>query len=345
MTQLADVGSVVETTRSIIDLNTAYTGSCALHSAFELGIFTHLANGPATLDSIVTGCALHPRLARDFLDSLVALGLLERDGDAYANAAGTEHHLVEGEGIFVGGGVHRAATHNFAMWGQLTQALRDGQAKSKVAGKNAFAQTYQNLDLARRFMEHMDANNAFVADEIARVYDWSQFRSFIDLGGARGNVAAGLVLAQPHLTGGVFDLPGVRPLFDEHMERLGMAENVLFHVGDFFADAYPATDVLLLGHVLHDWGPEQRQQLIQRCFDALAPGGALMVYDQMIDADRRDARKLLQSLNVGLVREHGGEYTVADITAWATAAGFTTTESFPLHTINHDVLFVARKAG
>ena len=75
---------------AIMQLGFGYWGSKTLLSAVELGLFTELANGPLTLDDIRTRLNLHERSARDFLDALVALGMLDRQDGTYANTPATE---------------------------------------------------------------------------------------------------------------------------------------------------------------------------------------------------------------------------------------------------------------
>jgi hypothetical protein len=344
MTVNIDTVTELDQARRIAKLNNAYTSSRVLHSAVEVGLFALLANGSADAPSICDQLHLHPRLAGDFLDALVGLGLLERDGTVYSNSALAEHYLVPGAGHFLGGGVARNAVHNYAMWGRLTEALRDGRQKpSGVADAVGFEPIYQSTEETRRFLAHMDANNSFVGGHLSEVLDWSGYSSFVDVGGARGNVSVQILREQPHLQGGVFDLPGLKQHFDEHMELNGTTGKVTFHPGDFFNDSLPETDVILFGHVLHDWSPEIRQMLIKKAFAAVRPGGALVVYDQMIDDDRRDAQSLLISLNVRLVREGGSEYSAKEISGWATDAGFTVEAIIPIESLHNDKVLVARK--
>jgi hypothetical protein len=315
-----------------------------LQSAVEIGLFEFLGKAPSTEQEICDQLGLHPRLVGDFLDALAGLQVLVRSGDRYANSDELARYLIPGQPGYLGGGIARAAAHNYRMWGRLTEALRDGQPKSDgIADEDAFTKAYADPGLARRFLAHMDANNGFVGGELARCLDWGEYQSFVDVGGARGNVAAQLVSERPHLTGRVFDLPGVEPLFSEHMRLCGTAEKVGFTAGDFFRDPLPASDVVMFGHVLHDWAPAQRRALVHAAYPAVRPGGALVVYDQLIDDDRRDPQKLLQSLNVRLVRSGGSEYTVAELRGWAESAGFVFDRAVPLATVGSDLAFIARK--
>jgi hypothetical protein len=324
-------------------LNTAYAQSKILHSAVETGLFDLLAEGPADEAVIAERLGLHRRLLPDFLRALVALGLLERTGDTYANAAPAAAVLVSGTPYYLGDSVRAAAARHYAMWGRLTEALRDGAPKAdQAAGPGAFERLYRNPEAARRFLAHMDSAHALVGPQLAEAVPWSRYRSFVDVGGARGHIAAAVAAAHPHLTGGVFELPAVRPFFDEHVAALGLADRLTFHAGDFFTTPLPAADVLIFGHVLHDWEPDQRQLLLERAFQALAPGGAVVVYDQMLDDDEPDLASVLGSLNVALVTG-GSEYLVQDCRGWMEKAGFRVESGRRLRTIGSDYVLVGVK--
>ncbi|GLW74460.1 O-methyltransferase [Kitasatospora phosalacinea] len=334
----------VAAARTLAQLNTAYTQAKVLHSAVELGLFEALASGPATADALCQRLGLHPRLAPDFLGALVGLDLLEyRDGQ-YHNARPAQVLLVPGGPLSLNGSIRQHGKVHYGLWADLTDALRDGRAKSgpqTPAGAVTTEQT--DLDAARRFMAHMDSFNSIVAPELAQKVDWSKYRTFVDVGGARGNLSGLLVKAHPHLSGTVFDVPGLRPLFDEHMETLGTTGKVGFQGGDFFSDPLPEADVVIFGHVLHDWPEEARKKLIERAFPAVRPGGALLVYDAMIEDGGFDAHAHLQSLICSLMRDGGSEYTEGAAREWAEKAGFRAQDVLRLNTVTNDRLLIAVK--
>jgi hypothetical protein len=307
--------------QSLSRLSTAYAEARILHSAVDVGVFEFLARGPASENAIQQALGLHARFTRDFLATLAALGLLERVGDRYRNSAVTAALLVPGGPVFLGGRVKAASTKHYHIWGRLTEALRDGKPKVN-GGPITFQKLYADAAETRNFLIHMDANNGQVAQQLAEQVDWTGIAAFVDIGGARGNVAAHLVNAHPHLRGGVFELPAVEPFFVELMVERGTADRVKFHGGDFFADPLPATDVMIFGHVLHDWSGDRCLDLLERAREALNPRGSVVIYDQMLDEEAPDLRSLLGSLNVGLITEGGGEYTVAQCRSWLDKSGF-----------------------
>ena len=99
-----------------------------------------------------------------------------------------------------------------------------------------------------------------------------------------------------------------------------------FTPGDFFKDPLPSCDVIMMGHILHDWDLPTKRMLIGKAFDVLQPGGALLVYESIIDDDRsKNAFGLMMSLNMLIETPGGFDFTGADCQGWMTDAGFSST--------------------
>ena len=156
-------------------------------------------------------------------------------------------------------------------------------------------------------------------------------RRVIDIGCAQGAVPVAIASAHEHLVGGGFDLPPIRPVFDAHINRHGLADRLSFTPGDFFADPLPEADVLVMGHILHDWSLDEKLMLLRKAYEALPPGGALIVYESIIDDARRaNTFGLLMSLNMLIETQDGFDYTGADCQSWMTDIGFQDTYVQPL---------------
>src|SRR5438045_2621658 len=112
------------TPEPILQLGLAFWGSKTLLSAVELGLFTHLAQGPRDAKSVALGLELHPKSVRDFLDALVSLGMLERVGDEYRNSATTDLFLDRNKPSYVGGMLEMGNARLYPFWGSLTEADR-----------------------------------------------------------------------------------------------------------------------------------------------------------------------------------------------------------------------------
>ena len=317
------------TPEPILQLGLGFWASKTLLSAVELGVFTQLGQGPLPADDLIARLGLNRRGARDFLDALVALGMLERGGGSYANTPATALFLDRNKQAYVGGLLEMANARLYPFWSDLTEALRTGLPQNEVKhGGNFFAGLYADPERLAGFLKAMTGISIGPATAIARQFPWAQYQTFADIGAAQGGLAVRVASAQQHLRGVGFDLPAVRPHFERFVEQHKLSERIEFQAGDFFVDPLPSADVLVLGHVLHDWSLDEKMTLLQKAYAALPAGGALIVHETMIDDARREnAFGLLMSLNMLIETPGGADYTAAECAEWMRAAGFKNTRS------------------
>ena len=146
------------------------------------------------------------------------------------------------------------------------------------------------------------------------------------MGTAQGGLPVQIALAHGHLAGIGYDLPPVKSVFEEYVASFGLNNRLHFQEGSFFTDVLPSTDVLVMGHILHDWNMEEKRMLLSKAHSALPKGGALIVYEALIDDGRRqNAFGLLMSLNMLIETPGGFDYTGADCSRWMKDAGFSET--------------------
>lgn len=316
----------------LLQLGMGFWASKAMLSAVELGVFTHLAGGGRSKEELEHALGLHPRSSRDFLDTLVALGALEREKDTYRNAPDADMFFDRAKPSYVGGLLEMMETRLYADWGSLTQALRTGEQQNKTKdGGSPFDELYRDEASLRSFLQAMTGVSLGAARAMARKFPWENYQTFIDIGAAQGACPVQIARAHPHLRGGGFDLPIVAPVFNDYVAAQGLQDRLRFYPGDFFNDACPTADVLIMGHILHDWDLAQKKALLAKCYDALPAGGCLIVYDAIIDDERRhNAFGLLMSLNMLIETPGGFDYTGADCREWMKEAGFRESRIEPL---------------
>ncbi len=317
----------------ILQTGLAFWGSKVLLSAIEIGLFTELGKGAERFEPLRGRLGLHPRSARDFLDALVALGFLERTGDTYSNTIETALFLDRKKPSYIGGFVEMANDRLYPFWGGLTEGLRTGlpQNEIKSGGPGLFEALYADPARLKQFLAAMTGLSRGANLMIARKFPWKDYRTFADVGTAQGDLAVQIAVANDHLQGLGFDLPEVAPIFEEYVEQAGVANRLTFAPGSFFTDDLPKTDVVLMGHILHDWDLPTKKMLIGKAFDAIPAGGALIVYESIIDDDRsKNTFGLLMSLNMLIETPAGFDYTGADCQRWMKEAGFSSTRVEPL---------------
>ncbi len=332
------------TPERIMQVGLGFWASKTLLSAVEMGVFTELARHPEDLGALRDRLGLHERAAHDFLDALVALGFVQRRDGVYHNTPETDLFLDRRKPSYLGGMLEMANHRLYGFWGGLTEGLRTGRPQNETAiGHTPFFETvYANPVRLEEFLAAMTGLSHPANMTIAQNFPWCDYASFVDVGTAQGDLAVQVALAHPHLSVAGLDLPEVGPIFEDYVAAKGLAGRVSFAPADFLQAPLPAADVITMGHVLHDWELETKRMLIGKAYDALPDGGALIVYESMIDDDRsQNLFGLLMSLNMLIETDGGFDYTAADCQGWMADAGFT--RSYAEHLVGPNSMVVGIK--
>jgi hypothetical protein len=329
----------------ILQVGTGFWASKILLSAVELELFTELAKHPETLPELSARLGLHARSARDFLDALLALGFLERRDGAYYNTPATDFFLDKRKPSYMGGILEMANNRLYSHWGHLTTALRTGEPQNETrteGGNNSFTTLYADPARLRGFLRAMTGVSRGANIAIAKKFPWTKYKSAVDVGTAQGDLITQVALANPNIAGIGFDLPQVEPIFEDYVADNGLSDRIRFHPGNFWDTPIPNADVVMMGHILHDWDLEEKRLLIRKAFEALPVGGALIVYESIIDDDRStNAFGLMMSLNMLIETRGGFDYTGADCIGWMKEAGFR--ETRVEHLVGPDSMVVGVK--
>jgi hypothetical protein len=321
----------------IMQVGTAFWPSKTLLSAVELQLFTHLGAEPMSGEEIGAQLGLHPRAIYDFLDTLVALRFLERDGDGsdgrYRNTAETAAFLDKGSPTYIGGILEMRNARLYRFWGDLTEALQTGKPQNEIkhTGKPMFDELYSDPVRLGQFMQAMQGISLGAFHSLAEKFDSSKYKTVCDVGGATGQLCMILAERHPHLHCTSYDLAVVAPIAEKAIAAAGLTDRVAVASGDFFADPLPRADVITMSMVLHDWNLERKMQLIRSAYEALPEGGALIVIENLIDDARREnAFGLMMSLNMLIEFGDAFDFTGSDLAGWCREVGFQEVEILPL---------------
>jgi hypothetical protein len=321
----------------ILQLARGFMGSKALLAAVKLGLFDALAGGPLTGEQLRQKLGLHARAIPDFPDSLVALGVLRREGDGasarYGNTPETAAFLVRTSDRYMGGIVEMYNDRLFRFWADLEEALRTGspQNETKHTGASMFAELYREPARLEQFLAAMSGISRRNFEALAAAFDFKPYRTLCDVGGAAGDLSCAVAARHPHLRCTSFDLPVVEPIARAAIARRGLSDRVTTAAGDFFNDPLPQADVVTMGMILHDWNLEKKRILVRKAYDALPAGGVFIVVENLIDDERRrHVFGLLMSLNMLIEFGDAFDFTGADFRGWCLEAGFQKVDVLPL---------------
>ena len=312
----------------IMETGWGFWASKVLLTAVEVNLFTTLGEGAMTAKQMGEALGLHPRGTYDFFDSLVALKFLLRDGDGpqgrYKNTPETAAFLNKNSPAYIGGmlEMHNARTYGF--WNNLSTALKTGEPQNEIKDKSKhFEELYANQGKLVQFLEAMSGNQTVSFQVLAEKFDFSQYKTVSDIGGALALLSCTVGERHKHLSFTSFDLPQVLPHAFQRIEAAGMGDRISVTAGDFFADAFPKADVVTMGNILHDWNLEKKKILIKKAYEALPDGGAFIAIEKLIDDARREnVFGLLGSLNMLIEFGDAFDYTGENFREWCTEVGF-----------------------
>jgi len=325
------------TPAQILQVGMGFWASKTLLSAVELGLFTELGSRALTGSELQSALGLHPRATYDFLDALVALGFLAREGTGrearYLNTAETGRFLDRNSPEYVGGILEMANARLYPFWADLTEALKTGKPQNEIkrSGKPMFDELYSDPGRLEQFMSAMAGVSMGNFHAFAERFDFTNYRTLADIGGATGQLSCIVAQRHPHMACTSYDLAVVQPIAERRIANAGLKGRVKAGTVDFLSDDLPQAEVITMSLILHDWDLEHKKILIRKAFEALPPGGAFVAIENIIDDDRRqNAFGLLMSLNMLIEFGDAFDFTGAQFADWATECGFSQCEVIPL---------------
>jgi hypothetical protein len=316
---------------------TAFWESKVLLTAVEFDLFTVLGDDAMTAAELGGKLGIHPRGRFDFFDALVAAGFLDRDGDGpdarYQNTPSTAAFLNKASATYIGGMPEMFNARLYPAWNHLGEALRTAQPQNEAryGGAPFFEEIFADEVKLGQFLEAMSGLQAANFQRLADAFDFSGYKTVSDIGGALALLSRIVGARHPRLTFNTFDLPPVAPHVRKRIDAAGMTDRIKVVSGDFFVDPLPSADVITMGNVLHDWNLEEKKILIEKAYDALPEGGALIAIENVIDDARRENLfGMLMSLNMLIEFGDAFDYTGEDFRGWCREAGFARFDLIPL---------------
>lgn len=294
-----------------------------LFAASELGLFEALADSPATIDGLAARTGLTRRAARISADAMVALGLLERVGDAYRNSAVSDFFLAR----------HSPADLRplLRFWDKISYPGLCDLAKALASGppREIFE---LNDELQEVFSAGVDAMMTGPAAALAKTFDFSRRRRLLDVGGGTGSWSIAVAQAYPHIEATVLDLPPVADAARKRIAGAGFATRIGVVAGDAMTGELPSGyDVFLLSNIMHYWSPQENHDLLQRVRRAAGGGSHILLADFWTDPTH--TQPLQAALMAGEFAAHlrnSDVYSVAEVRGWLDKSGWRFVQHVPL---------------
>jgi len=273
MEPLADV-------RDLSRIAYGFMASKALFAALNLDLFSRLSDGPQPLEALAEATGTASKRLLTLLTACVSLGLLQKTGEAYANAPASAAYLARSAPTYFGDyyrfqidrQIYPAFVHlDDALRGQPVDLYR---LMTDPAGAEDFSRA-----------QHSGSRGP--AHVLARLVDLAGRQRLLDVGGGTGAFSISLCRRYPAIRATIIDFPTVRPLAERFIGEAGLADRITYHSGDALTTEWPeGPDVILMSYLVSAVAEEKATKLLARAFQALKPGGVLLVHDFMVEDDR-----------------------------------------------------------
>lgn len=302
-------------TERLLQTSGSYWATCALHAGVKLDLFTQLKTGPAVIADLARRLGGDARGVGMLANALVALGLLSKQGERFANTPFAERYLVRSSPDYFG---HILLHHHHLMesWAHLDRSVKTG-------GPLRDASSFADAEWRESFLLGMFNLANRLAPQMVPQIELGGRGRLLDLGGGPGTWALHFCRHHSQLQAVVFDLPTTRPIAEATIARFELAPRVSFAAGDFLTDPLPqGCDIAWLSHILHGESPADAARIVARAAQALEPGGLLLIHEFILDNDASGPLfPALFSLNMLLGTEAGQSYTEQELTEMLELAG------------------------
>ena len=306
-------------------------------------LFTKLQEGPRTVEALRADLGLAPRPMTVLLTTLRAMRLLRIDEEGHIQLTSlSRHHLPARSAFDVGGYIGLAASSPGVV--EMVERLLTNRPRGMDLNQDGTAFIYragvpsamEQSDLARHFTLSLAGRAKNVAPALAEQVDLGDASLLLDVGGGSGIYSIALLKRYSQLRAVVIDRPEVLRVADEFRQRYNVADRLELREGDMFNTPWPAdADAVLLSNVLHDWDIPECQQLIDRCYGALKPGGQLLIHDVFLNDDLDGPLPIALYSAALFTLTEGRAYSAAEYRTWLTHAGFEIEDPAPRPTLIH----------
>jgi SAM-dependent methyltransferase len=317
----------------LYQLATAHYHSNALLVAAKLGVADLLQDGPRSAEQLAAATGTHAPSLRRVLRLLVSIGIFEEDEDGAFRLNSLGECLRDVPGgvramvmLFTGTRVQDA-------WQDLEHCVRTGEPVFRKRGlDNPFADPERTPEEVANFDAAMADFTRFAALAVAATYDFAPFRKVVDVGGGSGALLIGILAANPHLHGVVFDQPPAAERARRAIAESGLSDRCEAVEGDFFKEVPSGADLYVSKHVIHDWDDERATAILRSCHRAMPPRGTLLliegVYPPHVRHSLTARAAAANDVNM-LVNTGGRQRSEAEFRALYDAAGFELTRIIP----------------
>jgi hypothetical protein len=314
----------------VIQMATGHWLSKIIYTAVKLDIADRLADAPKCAAELAGPAGLHAPTLHRLMRTLAGFGILtEKEDKRFALTP-------MGESLKTGApGSARSTILTFCgptfvkAFDEIQHSLETGQTGfEKAFGMPIFDYFVEHPDEASMFSESMVGFHGGETHAVAAAYDFSQFETIVDVGGATGNMLSAVLARHKGPRGILFDMAHVVADAPAYLENTGVADRISIESGSFFESVPEGGDAYILSHIIHDWNEEQCLTILGNVRRAMKPDGKLLLVEFVLPEDDSPHLGKLADM-IMLVIPGGQERTPAEYDELLAKAGFRMTRVVP----------------
>ena len=306
------------TTKRLTNMAFAFKQTGTLLAAIELDLFSTVSQGATTIPEVAKSLGLPLEAVDKLVTACTALGLLEKRDDCYSNSPDVDRYLVRGRPTYYGDYLLYQARSEYDVWKELGAAFQRPPSPTGV-----YQTLAQDANMARGLTVAGYNSSISAGHRLARDFDFSPYSLFLDLGGGSGCYSIAAAQRYPNLRAIVFDFSTVCAVAEEFIAQAGLSDRITTCAGDFMVDEFPqGADLVGLIGCIHAYTPEEKEFVIKKAFQAVAPGGSFIFVDYMLDNDRTGPLEAaFRHLDSVALSSKGWISTAAEISEYMRRAG------------------------
>jgi len=292
MSQTDENKDVLSPQAVLMRMSHGYQDAKALQVVAELGIADLIAEAPKTADQLSKIVGVHSNSLYRVLRALASLGIFKETDDSHFENT----PLSEAIRADVPGSVkdHVIMTPNdgflFA-WAKFMDVVRSGKPSFKdVNGCDQWEYFRRHPDIGEKFNKGIAARTSQVTSALLKSYDFSQFKTLIDVGGGLGTVLALILNKYPQLHGCLYEQSSVIEGAKSFLEAKGVISRCNLISGNFLESIPKDFDAYLMKSIIHDWEDEKALAILKNCRASINKNGKLLIIDAVISRDNAPHR-------------------------------------------------------
>lgn len=322
------------------NLTDSFMAARILQVATELKLFDITASEARTAKGIADTLKTDVRATELFCNALSGMGFLEKREGKFSNTEASQKYLVTSSPLYWGW-IIRHNYNAWKTWGHLEEVLKTGKSYVKKVDREYTDEDHENFIMGMHSIVSVRGDADLMADKL----DLQECKSVLDLGGGPGTFSISFCRKHPNLKAVIFDFPETEKVFRKNISKYpDVKDRLSFISGDMLVDNFPrGFDLVFISNIIHSMTEEQNILIMKKAYEAIRPGGKIVVKDHIMDEDMTTpANGAIFSIHM-LIHTKGRDYSFNEVSNWLTVAGFSDIKTQGLPADTQYQVVIARK--